>query len=887
MTSQPSPQPEIEDRVVRVFISSTFRDMDAEREELVKQVFPKLRKRCQERGVEFTEVDLRWGLTEEQKEKGEALPVCLAEIERCHPYFIGMLGERYGWVPEKIDEKLIKEQKWLKEHKEKSVTELEIIHGVLKNPGMKGFAFFYFRDPKTSHTIEKELAQKSKHEKEPEEAKVKLARLKEKILESNYPVEKNYSDSKTLGEGILKDLWNVIDKRFPEGTKPTDLERERMDHEAFAVARRKVYIGKDEYYERFDRHIKGDGPPLVLMGESGSGKSALIANWVEKYRKKYPDDFMVSRFIGGTPDSADYVNLLRRIMEEIRERHEPKEDSARGVIGAEKDDEIPTDPKKVVEAFPLWLAKAAAKGKFILILDGLNQLDDRDNSPDLGWLPQYTPPNVRLILSTLPGRCLDALEKRDWMERAEPLKVEPLKVGERKKFILKYLKRYSKELSDKHVDKIVEAQQTANPLYLRTLLEELRVFGVHEEIEDRINHYLKAKTVENLFEKVLERYEEDYERDRPGLVRDAMTLLWASRRGLSETELLDLLGTNGKPLPQAFWSPLYLAGEESLVSRSGLLNFFHDFLRNAVESKYLQDQNAKRKAHLHIADYFEKRELDDRKVDELLWQLTQAESWERLKDCVTDMNMFSRLQTDKKKYELTGYWLNIGGRFDMVKEYNTMLNQYEKTLPTEYELSNILTAMASFFVLNCRYEEAEPIYLRALAIREKVLGEKHPYTATSLDYLAGLLHRKGDYKGAEVLYRRALDITKKVLGEKHPDTARGLNNLAAVLIRSDENNEEAEMLYREAVAINEKEFGRDHSNTAINLSGLAMTLKYKGDYEGAETLCRRVLAIAEKVLGKEHPKTAISLDNLAELLKSKGNYEEAELHVRRALVSCC
>jgi hypothetical protein len=68
-----------QDRVVRVFISSTFRDMHAEREELVKYTFPELRRRCRERGVEFVDVDLRWGVTEEQSERGEVLPICLAE----------------------------------------------------------------------------------------------------------------------------------------------------------------------------------------------------------------------------------------------------------------------------------------------------------------------------------------------------------------------------------------------------------------------------------------------------------------------------------------------------------------------------------------------------------------------------------------------------------------------------------------------------------------------------------------------------------------------------------------------------------------------------------------------------------------------------------------
>jgi len=70
-------------RTVRVFISSTFRDMHAEREELVKRVFPQLRKLCEERGVGWTEVDLRWGVTEEQAQRGdyvEADPTARAKL---------------------------------------------------------------------------------------------------------------------------------------------------------------------------------------------------------------------------------------------------------------------------------------------------------------------------------------------------------------------------------------------------------------------------------------------------------------------------------------------------------------------------------------------------------------------------------------------------------------------------------------------------------------------------------------------------------------------------------------------------------------------------------------------------------------------------------------
>ena len=55
-------KPSAAQRVVRVVISSTFRDMFRERDILVKRIFPQLRKLCEERFVTWGEVDLRWGV---------------------------------------------------------------------------------------------------------------------------------------------------------------------------------------------------------------------------------------------------------------------------------------------------------------------------------------------------------------------------------------------------------------------------------------------------------------------------------------------------------------------------------------------------------------------------------------------------------------------------------------------------------------------------------------------------------------------------------------------------------------------------------------------------------------------------------------------------------
>src|SRR4249920_2282634 len=134
-------------RSVRVFVSSTFRDMQAERDELIKRVFPQLRRLGEGRGVAWSEVDLRWGVTDEQKAEGAVLPICLAEIDRSRPYFIGLLGQRYGWIPEELPEGITEQLPWLASLAGTSVTEMEILHGVLNDPSAAEHSFFYTRDP--------------------------------------------------------------------------------------------------------------------------------------------------------------------------------------------------------------------------------------------------------------------------------------------------------------------------------------------------------------------------------------------------------------------------------------------------------------------------------------------------------------------------------------------------------------------------------------------------------------------------------------------------------------------------------------------------------------------------------------------------------------------
>jgi len=91
-------------RTYRVFVSSTFSDLKAERNALQERVFPRQRELCEKNGCRFQAIDLRWGVSEEAAPDQQAMRICLEEVDRCQklsprPNFVVLLGDRYGWQP--------------------------------------------------------------------------------------------------------------------------------------------------------------------------------------------------------------------------------------------------------------------------------------------------------------------------------------------------------------------------------------------------------------------------------------------------------------------------------------------------------------------------------------------------------------------------------------------------------------------------------------------------------------------------------------------------------------------------------------------------------------------------------------------------------------------
>ena len=905
--NDPVPKPQqTEPRQVRVFVSSTFHDMQAERDALVKRVFPELRRRCRGLQVEFVGVDLRWGITEEQAARGEVLPVCFAEIEKCRPYFVGLLGDRYGSSLPRIPEAIVERHPWLERFRQRSATELEIRHAVLEGGRPAVRAMFYFRRSGKAEHGGKAKIEAADAGGNPERL---LEGLKEDIRRGGFPVREDYADVGTLENWLLEDLWRAIREDFPEAPALSPLEQQRREQVAFAGSRTRNYAARDGDFEHLNRAGRGADPCLMVTGEAGIGKSALLANWMERFRKEHPEVPVVAHFTGASQEAGEPVAMLRRLTEEL---------SALAGAAAEP----PAQWHSLASAFGGQLAAAAAKGPFVLLLDGLDQLAEDHNAPDLGWLPRFLPENVRLVVSALEGRALAA-----WTERGWPvMTLDPLDTDQRRRLIAGYLARHGRSLGAAMVDEIVGDERSANPLYLTVLMEELMVFGYHKLLGKRVGYYLRARNTVEMYDLMLERIEGDCDGARPGLTREALSLLWAARRGLGEEEIRECLGSRESPLQMAYWSPLFLALGEAMIARQGRLDFFHKDLRQAVERRYLADAEARNAAHLRLARYFENDEDASRRLDEWPHQLFRGGDFGALLACVTTPDVFESLGSDARIYELDSYWTELEKRFDLepgCQEARARIgdeeSEWEKVARFEQEVGRYFSHrgqfqhagswlrraagrfaekagpeqviahaeccrhLGSFLMHSGQPAEAEPVLARAVELLDTGFGTEHALGGVDLTLLAEVRRSLGKYGQARADYEAGLARVEKALGRDHAHTATIRSNYAGLLLEM-ADFATAERLYREAFEDTTRALGPNHPHAAHILSNLASTLVHAGRPAEAEPLHQRAVRILSGSIGADNPYTLTAKANLAHVLSALGRATEAEALTREILV---
>jgi tetratricopeptide (TPR) repeat protein len=180
------------------------------------------------------------------------------------------------------------------------------------------------------------------------------------------------------------------------------------------------------------------------------------------------------------------------------------------------------------------------------------------------------------------------------------------------------------------------------------------------------------------------------------------------------------------------------------------------------------------------------------------------------------------------------------------------------------------------------YDAAETLYRESLAMRHRLLGDKHPLIALTLSNLASVRQTKGDLTGAEAMFRQALAIEQQTIGEVHPDVATTLNNIAFLqYARGDRPGALANE--RKALAIMRQLFPGDHPEVARFENRLGFWLTEAGQYAEADQDLQDALAMRQRLLGPKHPDVGGSLDHLAILQVARGQNAEALVAARSAV----
>ncbi|MBL8827246.1 MAG: DUF4062 domain-containing protein [Planctomycetaceae bacterium] len=630
-------------KTVRVFISSTFRDMHAERDHLVKVVFPRLRQWCGERRLHLVDIDLRWGVTKEEADNGKALEICLQEIDGSRPFFLCLLGDRYGWVPDELPPEEMYQFHGLQSQTHLSITHLEIQHAALapiaRTDGQAKpicqQSFFYFRASGCVPAADlvppayRDAHSRTFFESLPERSAMldvlKLAIRKRYAADDrvfDYEVSwdadaENPEDDRlhgrltalaAFGRRVEADIQRGICEQFAEHlaalAEPVDpVEDERAQHAAFIENRTRVHVPRLGVEQAVSDYVWGTSErPLVLSGPPGSGKSAILAHWLKQNAELDHNTWLakrdgatpvLARFIGASSASTNLTRLLAGICEELRRRLELTEIVEEEVeVGPGQKEkrtrtqnmEVPADPMEVMRKWPKFLAAAAERGRVVLIIDAVNQLDRLADPALAFWIPHRLPPGIRLVISVLDygekswPECQPAAEEpADWLRQLRRAKlasasdqtelaVPELDDASRQRIIRDLPSVFCKTLEPHFVEQLSQNAATRNPLFLLVALEELRVFGSFDKLPQRIAQLPQAddpqridEALDAIFGQVLDRLDADVRRQEKqlrglpadtGLVPTLFRLLASAHEGLSERELAELLALRFKDIDQ-------------------------------------------------------------------------------------------------------------------------------------------------------------------------------------------------------------------------------------------------------------------------------------------------------------------------------------------------
>lgn len=527
----------MKERKVRLFISSTFRDMNAERDYLNSYVFPQVKDYCRKRYIEFIPVDLRWGITEEESRNGLVLASCIQEVDNSRPFFIGILGARYGWMPT-IEElncnrpSIIENQEWLvsKLVESASITEIEMDYAVLRDKSIPYASFFIKSD-----TV---VIQEQDREPVGSLAEQKLKQLKKKIRsQSKYPVH-DYCEPKDIGDILTKELIEMISKEFPDDGN--DLLNSITGRHETSLKRHAFSLFNVPNTERNMTHWGNNGYGLLLFtGPSGSGTSNALALSTVYMRNTYGSKILYYDFECASPA----VDLFDDFMEFI------------------KLDENQTDKNQ-------WS---------MISIDNASLLDTQQTERMLEWL-KNKPVNQHVIFAASYSLFADTMR----MQRCDTITQNGLTHEMQYTMINNFVARYGKKLTEDQQTRIVKGAHSNDPTILSILLETLVNFGSMEKLDERIEHLVKESDY-SLFADLTIEAETIFSKEDMALCfsKSLIGIAMHGDEGIAEQDLLDALN-----IPLGEWAVVKPMVVQFCHGNTLRLRFIQNSWRQDVKNRY-------------------------------------------------------------------------------------------------------------------------------------------------------------------------------------------------------------------------------------------------------------------------------------------------------------
>lgn len=308
------------------FVSSTFEDMQAERDLIKKSIAPVLNKKLNKYGINLEFIDLRWGIDTKNlsivESNRKVLTACFNEIKNSEPFFISFIGEKYGYIPEIKDIVAAFYSYGLESqlYEDKSITEMEIKFAdeYYKD---KTKTLYFFRDEVDYKTDEN--AKKRYTIENEEEDKPKLINLKNKIKKlypdkcMSYNGKWDIDKQKVI---LNEELENTILSFFEENIDTSDVvlpnniyEVEEQNFDLVVYKNNQNFAGRiDEVKHVLDFVESSKHKLLLIKGNSGVGKTFLVSRVIEELQNKNISH--IKYYCGTNENTTNLNNLLKHII---------------------------------------------------------------------------------------------------------------------------------------------------------------------------------------------------------------------------------------------------------------------------------------------------------------------------------------------------------------------------------------------------------------------------------------------------------------------------------------------------------------------------------------------------------------------------------------------